>query len=416
MIQSDRYDTTASGNLVARADTAFDDLGRVYQKLRLRGRSGHGILGTPWPTIPGTTWPATHQAAAGRLAGLHQDLLRRRGPAHRHVPGLRPGRNVLGPGRRGGRRHDRRANRDVFDAAGNVIFNTTLRRLKPRGDRPVAAARPASQTSARAATGRLVRRHRPPRGHRRLRHRGDSPAWMRARPAARSPSSATLLVAAAAYNDRGERYSTTDPAGRASQTQFDDAGRVVAQVQNVVMARCHCRRRVRPERDGAPTATRPTESSRRSPRSTASPATRSRSISTALRSPIPSWPASTLLRAEIYPDSDNTADPLGNGPSGVYNRIEYAYNRQGQVVSKKDQNATVHEYVYDGLGRLTQDCVTAAATGVDTAVLSMAASYEVRGLPQNLTSYDNAAPNSGNIVNDVQLVYNDFGQLTADYQ
>ena len=46
----------------------------------------------------------------------------------------------------------------------------------------------------------------------------------------------------------------------------------------------------------------------------------------------------------------------------------------------------------------------------------MAASYEVRGLPQNLTSYDNAAPNSGNIVNDVQFVYNDFAELIADYQ
>ena len=105
--------------------------------------------------------------------------------------------------------------------------------------------------------------------------------------------------------------------------------------------------------------------------------------------------ASTLLRAEIYPDSDNTADPLGDGPSGVYNRVEYAYNGQGQIVTKKDQNGTVHEFVYDGLGRLTQDCVTTAGTGIDTAVLSIAASYEVRGLPQNFTSYDNAAPEFG---------------------
>ncbi|HIC89127.1 MAG TPA: hypothetical protein EYP04_06965, partial [Anaerolineae bacterium] len=42
------------------------------------------------------------------------------------------------------------------------------------------------------------------------------------------------------------------------------------------------------------------------------------------------------LRAEIYPDSDDTADPLGDGPDGVYDRIEYTYNRQGERVAKKD--------------------------------------------------------------------------------
>ena len=54
--------------------------------------------------------------------------------------------------------------------------------------------------------------------------------------------------------------------------------------------------------------------------------------------------------------------------------------------------------------------------GIDTAVLRIAQTYEVRGLLQNLTSYDNATPGAGNVVNDVRLVYNPFGQLTADYQ
>ena len=35
---------------------------------------------------------------------------------------------------------------------------------------------------------------------------------------------------------------------------------------------------------------------------------------------------------------------------------------------------------------------------------------------QSLTSYDNATPGTGNVVNDVQLLYNPFGQLTADFQ
>jgi len=34
-----------------------------------------------------------------------------------------------------------------------------------------------------------------------------------------------------------------------------------------------------------------------------------------------------LLRAEIYPESDDTTDPLGDGVDGVYDRVEYRYNR-----------------------------------------------------------------------------------------
>ena len=46
----------------------------------------------------------------------------------------------------------------------------------------------------------------------------------------------------------------------------------------------------------------------------------------------------------------------------------------------------------------------------------IALAYEVRRLVQKVTSYDNATVGSGNVVNEVQLAYNAFGQLTADYQ
>ncbi|MCI0534887.1 MAG: hypothetical protein L0Z50_06645 [Verrucomicrobiales bacterium] len=32
-----------------------------------------------------------------------------------------------------------------------------------------------------------------------------------------------------------------------------------------------------------------------------------------------------LLRAVIYPDSDDVDSPLGNGADGVYDRVEYKY-------------------------------------------------------------------------------------------
>ena len=63
------------------------------------------------------------------------------------------------------------------------------------------------------------------------------------------------------------------------------------------------------------------------------------------------------MRAEIYPDSDDTTS-LGNGTDGTYDRIEYMYNIQGDRIERKDQNGTVHTYEYDDAGRVTHDRVT----------------------------------------------------------
>jgi len=125
---------------------------------------------------------------------------------------------------------------------------------------------------------------------------------------------------------------------------------------------------------------------------------------------------SDLLRAEIYPDSDDTADPLGNGPDGVYDRIEYKYNRQDERKEIKDQNGTVRTIDFDKLGRQTEDRVTTLGSGVDGAVRRIATIYEVRGLREKVTSYDNPTAGAGNVVNEVQAEYNDFAQLVTEYQ
>ena len=76
----------------------------------------------------------------------------------------------------------------------------------------------------------------------------------------------------------------------------------------------------------------------------------------------------------------------------------------------------MHSYTHDLLGRQTADRITTLASGVDGAVLRISKTFEVRGNPQNISSYDNATVGSGNIVNDVQLAYNSYWQLLADYQ
>ena len=118
-----------------------------------------------------------------------------------------------------------------------------------------------------------------------------------------------------------------------------------------------------------------------------------------------------LLRAEIYPDSDDVANPLGNGADGIYDRVEYKYNRQGERTEKKDQNGTVHAFVFDNLGRLLHDRVTTLGTEIDGAVRRTSTTYEVRGMREKVTSYDNATVGSGSVVNEVVYEYNDLGML-----
>ena len=62
-----------------------------------------------------------------------------------------------------------------------------------------------------------------------------------------------------------------------------------------------------------------------------------------------------LLTAVIEPDSTNSYDAGGttgfsNG-SGGYDRVQYAFDRQGETISMEDQDQTTHDYARDGVGR-----------------------------------------------------------------
>jgi len=115
--------------------------------------------------------------------------------------------------------------------------------------------------------------------------------------------------------------------------------------------------------------------------------------------------SSLLKRAEIYPDSVDGSD-----------RIFFEYNRQRETKKITDQGGTVHQFDFDKLGRQTHDRITTLGSGVDGAVRRISSTYEVRGMRESVTSYDNATVGSGSIVNDTKFAYNGFGQLTADYQ
>src|SRR5579884_3362011 len=113
-----------------------------------------------------------------------------------------------------------------------------------------------------------------------------------------------------------------------------------------------------------------------------------------------------ILSATQYPDpySDQLSSQQDN----------YLANALGDVVQSTDRNGNVHQYSYDTLGRLTSDAVTTLGTGVDGAVRRITYGYDSQGNQSLITSYDVAS--GGNIVNQVQRVYNGLGQLTGEYQ
>ncbi len=83
----------------------------------------------------------------------------------------------------------------------------------------------------------------------------------------------------------------------------------------------------------------------------------------------------TALRSVIYPDSDNSVSSGTINDGTGYDRVEYTYYADGSTKTKKDQRGTEHTYLYDNLGRITRDGVTALG-GADDFVMSITYEHE----------------------------------------
>jgi RHS repeat-associated protein len=219
------------------------------------------------------------------------------------------------------------------------------------------------------------------------------------------------------YDTVGRLWKTIDPLGREDRREYDAAGRVIREIQNY--------------QDGDPTTGNNDEdiTLERSytadgllstliakQKSSANDQTTTYVYGTSVGGITPEVYRSDLLRAEIYPDSDDPTSLSGVGTDGLYDRVEYKYNRLGERIEKKDQNGTVHTYEYDALGRVVRDKVT-PGTDVDDAVLRLETFYNIRGLVAQVTSYDHLTENgTGHVVNQVVREYNDFNLLVREYQ
>ncbi|NUQ66081.1 MAG: RHS repeat-associated core domain-containing protein, partial [Pirellulales bacterium] len=300
----------------------------------------------------------------------------------------------------------------AYDVAGNVLMTTTRKRLHNATGTGELTSQSDAQPRARVSyeamwydgIGRSIA----------TANYGTNGGTALTWPSTAPPRSDDVLVTSTEYNSAGQAYKTVDAAGRENRQFFDALGRTVKTVQNYqdgVVNADHQDEDVTVEitynADGqlaTLTAKNPTAGDQ---------TTRYVFGTTLSDSGIA---RSDLLRAEIYPDSDDTADPLGNGQDGVYDRVEFRYNRQGERIEKKDQNGTVHAHDFDRLGRLIHDRVTTVGTGIDNAALRISTTYDVRGLVEKTTTYDSPAVGSGSVVNEVVFEYNETGQPSKEYQ
>jgi YD repeat-containing protein len=214
-------------------------------------------------------------------------------------------------------------------------------------------------------------------------------------------SSDTVQVTTDAYNDCGQLSEITDPSGMVTRSEFNNAGKTVRTIQNYVPDEGMCSNvnvTVEQQYDVGGQLHKLIAKNA----ATGEQVTQYQYGTTLDNSNVA---RNDLLVAEIYPDSEDSAD-----------RVTYAYNRLGQQTCMQDQNGTIHEYDYDKLGRQTQDRIVTVATGVDNTVLRIGRTFDAYGNAEKITSYDNATVGLGSAINEVQQTYNQFGQVQTSKQ
>ncbi|WP_430454574.1 RHS repeat-associated core domain-containing protein [Rhodopirellula europaea] len=409
VIQSDRYDTSAAGNLVSRSQTKYDNLGRVYQSIRYEvdpatGTVGNAITSNSWfdasghpvKLTPGGSGRFLKQAFDG--TGWMTNSYEGFGNDTTYSDALNVTGDVI------------LSQTDmVYDDAGNTIQTTSRQRYHnapaaQTGELGSPSVTPNARLQYSAdytdAVGRMIASVA----------YGTNGGSSFSRSATVPSSSDTVLVSQQVYDSAGRLKDSINPAGKISRTLYDAAGRQTETIDNVVDP---------PASSSTGTACTASDDQNQTTQFAYTPDGDLKTL-TAVNSSTGNQvtqyvygttlsdsavASSQLLRREIYPDSTGTSDS-----------VSYTYNRQGQRTSLTDQNASTRQYDYDALGRQTQDRVTTLGAGVDGAVRRVEQSYDVRGNVSAITCYSNATVGSGSIVNQVTRQYDGFGQVTKTFQ
>jgi len=399
-IKVEQYDDSESGNLLARSESKFDDRGRVYQTLVYAVNPDTGVVGVAlvsnsWFDAAGNTLKSK-PAGSNSWSKMVYDAV---------------GRTIVTYfGYSTGTEDYTEAGSITtsivfsqvvtsFDAASNVIETDSYQRfhtapLFGSGSQGALNGPSGSDPKARISFVAMY-----PDGVGRVVNTADfgtnGDANSLSRPATCPARSDTVLVASAEYNDRGEANKTTDPKGQVTLQSWDDAGRKLELIQNYAATPTSADQNITTrwayDTGGHLSALKAINAD------TGEQITAySFGVTVAGGSAINS---NDVLHVETAPDSGATVTEI---------------NRQGETILKSDPNGTVHAYVRDQLGRQTLDQVITLPEGIDGTIQRIEITYDVRGLVEKITCYD--AATGGSVVNEIQNVYNDFGQLVSQYQ
>ncbi len=414
VFKKERYDTSLAGNLIMRSTTSRDDRGADFQSAvyavdPTTGIVGNALLDNTWRDAAGNevkSLPAGSQLfTKTTFDSLGRETVEYTayGADANYAAVFSVASNTI-----------LQQKETAYDAASNIVQTTTRDRYHNADASQVGGlGDPLTTPNARVTyaaaypdpLGRLVA----------TADYGTNGGTALSRQSTIPARSDTCLVNSTTFNARDEKYLAADPAGTVTYQVFDDRGRRLTLIENYIATGSSSSSSSSSSGSGCA----PSDDTNRTTNFTYSPDNLRATITavnvstgnqtttyqygtTLTESTVAS---SLLLRSEILPDSVGGSDQKA-----------YAYNRQAQRTIFTDQNGTVHSYTHDLLGRQTADRITTLASGVDGAVLRISKTFEVRGNPQNITSYDNATVGSGNVVNDVELAYNSYWQLLADYQ
>jgi RHS repeat-associated protein len=388
LIQEDWHDTTVNGNLVSRNTTAYDNLGRIYQKQQYgvdpaTGAVGNALTQAVWYDEAHNVILTQDQNGRGFTKNTYDGLNRltasykaANATAQTYATASAVTEDIVVE-----------QTETTYDEASNPIFQTTGKRNHDTtgiGILDAATARIGYQALYPDPLGRVVA----------MAVYGTNGGYVVTRSAVTPTPSDTILVVYSNFDEAGNLTATVDAQGAVTKYTFDQVGRVVQKVENYQVG-------------GSGADVGKITMLAYHPGGQLASLTAGNSVT---GDQVTQWvygvdttnsaaASNELLRAKVYPDGDQSI---------------YGYNRQGQVTQRNDPNGTARQLDYDKLGRLQDDSVTTLGNGVDGTIRRISRGYEVRGLLHNVTSYD--APENGTVVNEVCPVFNSFQQLQACYQ
>jgi len=395
LTQTDRRNTNGSGNLIGRSATAYDNLGQVYQQTTYAVDPSTGTVGNALTT--NNFYDAGGNLIMQIKAGDGQVFSKFAYNGAGWLSASYRGYNLSGSGysEATSLTNDTILEQilNTFDEVGDVISQSSYQRLNDAtGTGPLSTGtQPEGRASYTATWFDGINRP--------IAAGNYGAASSFTRPTTPPSSSGSVLVTNTTYNDAGLVYQVTDPLGLVTQTAYDNAGHKTQLIEAVSGSTGDDLNRTTNwtyTTDNL-VATVQAINGRTGNQTTTYTYGTTTSTSGVARN--------DLLASVTYPDSVSGSDVVG-----------YTYNGLGQQVMIADQRGSVRTLLYDKLGRRTDDCVTTAGTGVDATVLRISESYEVRGMPATVTSYNNATPGSGTAVNEVAFTYNTFSQLVEEQQ